>query len=353
MIDSAAESPVQNSQPAGIGRVAPLDEGCAWNNLGRNVVFADRSLHPRAVFADTDFPSDDETSQFDLDIHAIVDLGADGRVAVLNHLGIVRTFAPWESSRTERESTPRLTPLNRLDFIADLERITTLGDRLITSRPRGDRLGGVLVSAPVFSANDRLEADATQESFGFVTALAAGSSVDIGGWVALGGEGRVRLVSADRGRLGETRWERDLEFLAAVIVQSGTTLWVAGSASGGTDLDDYDWEQLRGGGVVQLDLATADVISSASFGHELGWGSGGVPLVVAHGIPCGVGRHGDVSALGAEEDVLTPVTDRLTSHSLGIAHAAIVGEQIVYGFNRGGYELHTVPLSTITLSAAS
>ena len=74
--------------------------------------------------------------------------------------------------------------------------------------------------------------------------------------MALGGEGRVRLVEADRGRLGATRWEAAVDFLSAVLVASGSSLWAAGSALGGAGLDDYDWEQLGGGGLAQLDLAT-------------------------------------------------------------------------------------------------
>ena len=39
-LDSHPESRVHNSQPEGIGRVVALEGLCAWNNLGRNVVFA-------------------------------------------------------------------------------------------------------------------------------------------------------------------------------------------------------------------------------------------------------------------------------------------------------------------------
>ena len=39
-VDAHPESRVHNSQPHGIGRVVALDGLCAWNNLGRNVVFA-------------------------------------------------------------------------------------------------------------------------------------------------------------------------------------------------------------------------------------------------------------------------------------------------------------------------
>ena len=83
--------------------------------------------------------------------------------------------------------TPFLDETRRLEFIDDVERMVGLGDRLVTSRPRGERLGGVLVTQPVASSRECLEADTAHESFGFVTALAA--EFDVGGhW--LGGPRR-------------------------------------------------------------------------------------------------------------------------------------------------------------------
>ena len=76
-IDSHPESQVRNSQPHGIGRVAALDGLGAWSNLGRNVVFVGPDLRPRAVFDESVF-TDDEASQYDLDVHAILDLPGAG-----------------------------------------------------------------------------------------------------------------------------------------------------------------------------------------------------------------------------------------------------------------------------------
>ncbi len=347
-MDSCSVSRVVNSQPAGIGRIASLRSGCAWNNLGRNVVFANASLRPVAIFGDTLFADDDEASQFDLDIHAILELADAGQIAVVNHLGTVRVFAPPQLRGPGLDTVPYLNEAQRLEFVDDVERISGLGDRLVTSRPRGERLGGVLVTQPVGSSREYLDVTTAQESFGFVTALAASSIPEGTGWVALGGEGRVRLVEADRGRLGATRWEVTVDFLPAVLVESGSSLWAAGSALGGAGLDDYDWEQLGGGGLAQLDLASGVVVASARFGGDLAWGSGGVALVVADGLPCGVGRRGELHALPPGARVTTQITSELGPHSLGIAHAAVVGSQLVIGFNRGGYELHPVSLSTIS-----
>jgi hypothetical protein len=347
-IDSVPASHVVNTQPAGIGRMVSLGGRCAWSNLGRNVVFADASLRPLGIFGDTLFPEDDEPSQFDLDVHAIVELGDTDQIAVLNHLGIVRTFeAPW-SLRSGDPQSINLGETRRLEFHDDIERVVNLGDRLVTSRPRGQRLPGVLVSEPVLLARERLSARPEHESFGFVTALAAGSTPDGTGWVALGGEGRVRLVEAVHGRLGATRWETAVDFLPAVLEASGSSIWAAGSARDGSGLDDYDWDQLRGGGLAQLDLASGDVAASGQWAEDIAWGSGGVALVVADGVPCGVGRYGELHALVPGATVTTRLTDHLDPQRLGIAHAAVVGDQIVIGFNRGGYRLHIVPVRTVS-----
>ena len=64
-----------------------------------------------------------------------------------------------------------------------------------------------------------------------------------------------------------------------------------------------------------------------------------------HGLP---GMHGIeflvYSTAGGEPRTRTAA---FAADSLGIAHAAVVGDRILYGFNRGGYRLHTVALSTL------
>ncbi len=338
-----------NCQPAGIGRVVSLSSGCAWNNLGRNVVFADTSLHPLAIFGDTVFPDDDEASQFDLDVHAILELPDTGQIAVLNHLGSVRIFEPPPTSRGSGQIVrPDLREIRQLDFVDDIERVIGLGGQLVASRPRGQRLGGVLVTQPVAVSDRQLEAEPVEESFGFVTALAGSSTPGGMGWVALGGEGRVRTIEVDHGRLGATRWETSVDLLPAVMVACGSSLWVAGSTLGGAELDDYDWERLGGGGLAQLDLVSGAVMASGHFSDDLAWGSGGVALVVVDGAPCGVGRRGELHALPKGGRVTSPLTRPLARDPLGIAHAAVVGDQLVIGFNRGGYQLHTVPLRTLS-----
>jgi hypothetical protein len=347
-MDSLPVSRVINSQPAGIGRVVALDGGCAWNNLGRNVVFADGSLRPVAVFGDTVYPEDDEASQFDLDVHAVVDLPGSGSVAVLNHYGSLRVFgSPWSSRTGPVPGEPNLTERRRLQFVDDVERVVALGDHLVTSRPRGRRLDGILLTESLPSTEDHVRAEPAQESVGFVSALTARSTPDGTGWVALGGEGRVRLVEAERGRLGAIRWDAPVDFLVAVLLQSGATLWAAGSAAGGAGVDDYRWDELRGGGLVQLDLASGAVLTTARFGEDLAWGSGGVPLALLDGVPCGVGRRGELHVLLPGAGETTRLTEEPSREPLGIAHVAVVGDRLVVGFNRGGYRLQVTPLATI------
>lgn len=349
MIDSYPSSRVVNSQPEGIGRVVALDGMCAWNNLGRNVVFADLALRPGAVFDETAFPDDDEPSQFDLDIHAIVGLDGANLVAVLNHLGSLRLFCVPDVGGA---APARRVPIERhLDFVADIERVVALGDRIVTSRPRGQRSGGLLVSEPISGARGQLEARVELEEFGPVTALAAESTASGDGWLAIGGEGRVWLHAVAGGRLESPRWHVAVDFLPSVLARDGRLLWAAGSVLGGTGLDDYDWEKLRGGGLAALDLATGDVVVSARFGDDLAWGSGGVAFVVVGGEPCGIGRRGELHLLDGA--VTVAATPPVATDSLGIAHATVVRDQLVVGFNRGGHRLYTWPASTITREAGA
>ena len=67
-------------------RSRALDGLCAWNNLGRNVVFADEAFRPRAVFDESVF-TEDEPSQYDLDVHAILEMPSAGVVLVLEPPG--------------------------------------------------------------------------------------------------------------------------------------------------------------------------------------------------------------------------------------------------------------------------
>src|SRR5262245_53878274 len=114
------ESRVRNSQPHGIGRVATLDGLGAWSNLGRNVVFVGLDLCPRAVFDESAF-AEDEPSQYDLDVHAILDVPGGDLIVVLNHFGMVRAFRRADVHRTG--PLRRVAPVFTRTFAADVERV--------------------------------------------------------------------------------------------------------------------------------------------------------------------------------------------------------------------------------------
>jgi hypothetical protein len=345
-LDSHPESLVRNSQPEGIGRVVDLGDGCAWNNLGRNVVFASREFEPRAVFDHTQFPDDDEPSQYDLDVHAILDVPPAGVVVVLNHLGLLRAFR--RSEIHSPGAIRRIDPVWARTFADDMERVVVVGDRLVGSRPREQQAGGVLVSEPITATADasQLDARVELETWGMVTALGTSHA---GGQecVAVGGNGRVGLVPIDRGAVGRPRWELGVDFEPAAFVWDRQLLWVAGPELGAAGIDDYDWEKLRGGGFAALDLADGSTVVRGRFGNNLAWGNGGTAVVIAAGLVCGIGRTGEVDVYSTAGGDPRARTDAFTANSLGIAHAAVVGDRILYGFNRGGYRLHSVALSTL------
>ena len=345
-LDSHPQSRVRNSQPAGIGRVVDLGDVCAWNNLGRNVVFASRAFEPCAVFDQTQFPDDDEPSQYDLDVHAILDVPAAGVVVVLNHLGLLRAFRQSEIHTT---GVPRsIEPVWTAGFAEDMERVVAVGDRLIGSRPREEHAGGVLVSEPVTATADggRFDAGVELEAWGMVTAL---GNAHTGGrdCVAVGGNCRVGLVPMDRGGVGRLRWEVGVDLEPAAIAWDGQVLWVAGPELGAAGIDDYDWEKLRGGGFAALDVTDGSTVVHGRFSHDLAWGNGGTAVVITAGLVCGIGRAGEVDVYSTAGGDHRARTDALASDSLGIAHAAVVGDRILYGFNRGGYRLQTVAVSTL------
>jgi hypothetical protein len=345
-LDSHPASRVQNSQPAGIGRVADLGDVCAWNNLGRNVVFASRAFQPYAVFDQTQFPDDDEPSQYDLDVHAILDVPAAGVVVVLNHLGLLRAF---RRSEIRIPGAPRrIEPVWTATFAEDMERVVAVGDRLIGSRPREQHAGGVLVSEPIPETDDgaRVDSCVELETWGMVTALGT-AHADGQDRVAVGGNGRVGLVPIDRGGVGRLRWEVGIDFEPAAFAWDRELLWVAGPELGAAGIDDYDWEKLRGGGFAALDPADGNTVVHGRFAHDLAWGNGGTAVVIAAGLVCGIGRDGEVDVFSAAGGEPRARTDAIAADSLGIAHAAVVGDHILYGFNRGGYRLHTVALSTL------
>jgi hypothetical protein len=337
-VDAYSESRVRNSQPHGIGRVVALDGLCAWNNLGRNIVFASDDFRPRAVF-DTSVFSEDEPSQYDLDVHAILDVPSAGIVVVLNHLGMLRAY----SGAALRRPGPlrRVTPLWTRTFAPDVERAVALGGRVVGSRPREDGAPGLLVSEPLSTKVESgpLTTHVQLERHGIVTALAAlrDRATEC---VALGGDGRISLAPAASDGVGAPRWTVDVDFEPRVVLWDGALVWAAGSERVANAIDDYDWTALGGGGFVALAATDGRTVVSGRFSQDLAWGNGGVACVLVPGALCGIGRRGQLYMYDTRDGTPLTPAPAIADDSLGIAHAAAVGDRVLYGFNRGGYRLH-------------
>jgi hypothetical protein len=160
-------------------------------------------------------------------------------------------------------------------------------------------------------------------------------------------------VPIHRGVVGRPRWEVAVDFEPAAFIWDRQLLWVAGSELGAAGIGDYEWERLRGGGFAALDLSDGSAIVRGRFAHDLAWGNGGTAVVIVAGFVCGIGRDGELDVYSTRDGNLLTRTPPFAPDSLGIAHAAVVGDRILYGFNRGGYQLRTVTASTIAQRAGT
>jgi hypothetical protein len=337
-VDAHPEIGVRNSQPEGIGRVVVLEHAIAWNNLGRNIVFTDPALERCSVFGTTLYPDDDELSQYDLDIHAILELPRSDILLALNHLGWLRAFRGSELLRPGPTHT--VEPIFTTSFVADIERTVIAAGRMVGSGPRSDGGVGVLISEPVSGARDgsTLDVDQSAVRFGEVSAVAV---VDGGGedLVAVGGDGHVALFALAGGDLRSPRWEVAVDVRVATCAWDGTLLWVAGSARPTGPVDDYNWDSVQGGGFAGLDPSDGRTIVAGPLPTGIAWGTGGTAVLPFGQGLAAVGRDGRVHLLDTARGEWRS-TGPLASESLGMAHAAALPDRILYGFNRGGYRLH-------------
>ena len=269
------------------------------------------------------FPEDDEASQFDLDIHAIVELAGTGEIAVVEPSRLGADLRASHGPRTGRLAS-NLDEARRLDFVADVERVVGLGDRLVTSRPRGERLGR-RVGDP--SPSLPRASVSTRSPHKSPSASSPRSPRDRhrgtrAGWPSGRGAGpsrRSRSRASQRHPIGgrcrlslrRPRGERVL-------------LWAAGSGLGGTGLDDSDSERLGGGGLARLGMASRTIVSIHTVRRRPRLGGGGDSprprgrRVLRRRPPLGV------AALAPGAPAHHAARRRLRPRPLGVAHAAVV-----------------------------
>jgi hypothetical protein len=259
-----------------------------------------------------------------------------GLVGVLNHIGLFRGFQRAEIYNSAGEGL--IEPATHWWFAADVERTVAVAGRLVGSAPRSGGGAGVLVSAPLRAVPEggNIQAGLCATDFGEVTALGLVPSSE-GPLVAVGGDAKVALFPLDESRLRAPKWEAPVAFRAATVDYHGGALWVAGPDR--ANVDDYDWEQLSGGGFAALDPADGREIVSGSLPDDVAWGTGGVAVAPLGGLLVTAGRTGCLHLVypGGEESPCS--TAPLARTSLGIAHMAVGAHMVFCGFNRGGYRL--------------
>jgi hypothetical protein len=256
----------------------------------------------------------------------------------LNHFGLVRGFGRDHLVGCPEERL--IEPAAEWSFVSDVERTVAVAGRLVGSAPRSDGAIGLVVSAPLDPALDgsSILQESGGSALGEVTALGVvpPSSQPR---IAVGGDGRIALVPFAEGQIGRSRWETGVGFRAAMIAWQGGAIWAAGPQRG-SDRDDYDWEQLSGGGYAVLDPADGTAIMSGLLPEDVAWGTGGAALVPFGSLLAAIGRRGCLHLIDPRSGA-TRSTAPLASASLGIGHLAAVGRQLLCGFNRGGYRLHS------------
>jgi hypothetical protein len=221
-----------------------------------------------------------------------------------------------------------------------VERAVAVAGRLVGSAPRSDGAVGLVVSEPLALAPDQetLKTGLCAETFGEVTALGARPSPDES-LIAVGGPGKVALLPLAGDRVGTPVWQTTVGFRVASLTWDDGLLWAAGPECAAS-VDDYDWDQLHGGGFAAIDPGDGRTIAGGPLPLDVAWGTGGVAVAPMGRVLVAAGRTGSIhllDPLGGSESCCTPA---LSEGTLGIAHLAVVSGQVVCGFNRGGYRLH-------------
>jgi len=363
VIESHPQSGVANSQPHGIGRVTAFDDLVAVNNLGRNIVVMDAlsdTLAPLAKFDQTIFPDDDEMSQFDLDMHALLPCRSNQAILAVNHYGRARLLdLPAADSNTKSGGTPlRLEEDHVFQMPGDIEQFHMLDGNLISGSAKGYQVpdppvDGILAfgrkaSCPK-SAGEAAKPLLYKTYFsdrGSTTALAKDKeashlAVAFGKRVVL-----TALVRNDDNEIvpGDIVFEAQLDFVIRFLEFGAdwTTLIAAGHAAG-VGQGEQDWDELDGGGWATL-MPNGAIAGGGDFDERLAWGNGAETVVMYDDRKSllAVDKWGGLTAVdtktGATVKLIAPYPQK--EQSFGLAHASISRHGLFVGFNRDGYRLH-------------
>jgi hypothetical protein len=336
-----AESPVQNSQSPGVGRLAYIGGFLLVNNLGRNIAvlrYSSGELSCPAKFAETAYPNDDGASQFDLDMHAFLRTSR-GDIAAVSHFGRVRMFIGAFGGRSKV-----MQLIAEFDLPGDVERLVMCGDCVIGSSPTGyevpDRAqDGVLLTGSVY---EPLRYEMLLTDWGMVNNVAANEARDRCAVVAGKRIGIFELISGSAGiKIGAQVHEIQLPFISQLCTfLNNEQLLLSGHEP--VVVGNQDWEALGGGGFAVVDVSTGETVKQHCFNTDLAWGNGSVPAVVNRRQIFGITRRGELFSWNILDGNRTHVAPPIVAEdrSLGMAHCVFDGMGFWAGFNRGGYELH-------------
>jgi hypothetical protein len=157
--------------------------------------------------------------------------------------------------------------------------------------------------------------------------------------------GLVNLSRVPEPNLLEIRWEKELPFPIGWIRfhPSGNRIYAGGSSTPLSDVNFDDWDSIKGGGLVCLDIEAGKLLFETTFDMPIAWGYGSVPLSMDAKGTCifGVDRAAGLHRVDGNDGSVTQI---YAAHpqgqgSFGLAHLARCGNILFCGFNRGGHRL--------------
>ena len=351
IIETETRARVHNTQIPGIGRLEHVLGLIAISNLSRNILFCTPELTTKAVYSETVFADLDKQSQFDLDIHAFV--AVDGKIAAPNHYGLIRFFdVPALQHLDQWVTTSAMA-----HWPGDVERFTTAHGCLLSSSPLGYSVStkaqaGLLISTDV---GRHLKAHAAHsepaelpyhihlQSWGFTSAIVVNEKAR---QIAVAAGGRVGIFPYKIKASGELDLlDPVIEFnsgfhTSALAFLDNGELFAAGHAPTKEELNPLDWDEIGGGGWCLI--GPDGHIIQHQFGKDLAWGNGGDPVQyhAASQSVFGVDKLGGIHCWNARSGGYRLLFEPFFETTRGIAHATMIGNRLLCGFNRDGYRVH-------------